>query len=73
MVHSLDPLAIALLDGALSVETKADKATLKNIGLNLAVLPSEFLHTLQAGVITELRAQEQHTLSVINKHKVNNK
>jgi len=56
-----------LPDGALSVETDADKAALKNIGLNLAMLPSEFLHMLQADVIVELRAQEQRVLSLINK------
>lgn len=50
-----------LTNGGLTVEVEADKPTvsaLKNIGLNLATLPSAALHTLQASVITELRAQE---------------
>lgn len=59
MVHSLDPRATALPDGTLNMEAEADKATisaLRNIGLNLGVLPSEALHTLQASVIAEIRA-----------------
>ena len=58
------------------MEAKVDKATVStimNVGLNLAALPNEFLHTLQEGVIEEeLKAQEQHALSTINEKKVNN-
>lgn len=71
MVHSLDPRDVALIDGALSMETNAGKAALRNIGLNLVTLPSEFLHTLQAGVNTELRAREQRALSMISEQKFN--
>jgi len=49
---------MALPGGALSMETEANKAALRNVGLNLAMHPSEFLHTLQASVIIELRAQK---------------
>jgi len=54
------------------VEADADKATvstLKNIGLNLAMLPSEFLFSLQEGVTAEIRAREQHTLSLVSEQK----
>ena len=59
LVRSLDLQAVTLLDGALSVEGEADKATfnaLRNVGLNLATFPSELLHMLQAGVIGEIKA-----------------
>jgi hypothetical protein len=72
LVHPWISWAVALPDGALSVEVDADKATvsaLRNIGLNLATLPSEFLHTLQAGVMQELRAREQRALSMISEQK----
>lgn len=62
MVRSLDLQEIALVDGALSAEVVVDKAivsSLKNIGLNLAVLPNEFLHTLQVGVIAEVKAPRE--------------
>lgn len=75
LVRSLDLWVVALPDGALSTEADTDKATisnLKNIGLNLATLPSEFLHTLQAGVIAKLKAREKCALIMINKNKVNN-
>lgn len=60
MVHSMDPRAIALPNGALITETKAGRATvsaLKKVGLNLVALPSEALHTLQDGVILEIQAR----------------
>ena len=53
----MDLEADMLPDGALSMEVNADKATvsaLRNIGLNLVMLPSEFLHTLEVGVIVEI-------------------
>lgn len=62
-------------NGALNVEVATNKvivSTFKNVGLNLAMLPSEFLHTLQVGVITDLKAREQHALSMISEYKVNN-
>lgn len=46
-----------LLDGALAIETEANRATfsaLKKVGLNMAALPSAALHTLRDGVIAEL-------------------
>jgi len=52
--------------------SKAIFSSLKNIGLNLATLPSEFLHTLQAGVIAEVKAWEQCGLSLISEYGVNN-
>lgn len=75
LVGSLDLWVVDLLDGALSMEEEADKAivsALRNVGLNLATLPNEFLHTLQVGVIEEIKAREQHALSMITKEKVNN-
>ena len=71
----MDPRAIALPDGALTTEAEADRATvsaIKQVGLKFAMLPSEALHTLQYGVITELQAREQRTLNVISEQKVNN-
>lgn len=61
MVCSMDPQAFAQLDGALTAEIEVDRAifsALKKCRLNLAVLRSEVLHTLQDGLITELRARE---------------
>jgi len=49
MVCTLDPQAITLPNEELTMEAKVDKATvstLKEVGLNLAMLPSEALHTL---------------------------
>lgn len=72
MVRSLDLWAVTLPDGALSIEEVADKAifiSLKNIGLNLDALPNEFLNTLQAKVIEEFKAREQHALSLISEYK----
>jgi len=60
LVFSMDLRVIALLDGALSTEATTNKALvsmLKNLGLNLATLPNEFLHTLQASVIAEIKAR----------------
>jgi len=57
VVHSLDPWAIVLLDEALTIEVEADRATvsaLKNIGLNLALVPIEALQTPQAVLITKI-------------------
>ena len=71
----MDLWVVTLPDGALNAEAAADKAmvsTLKNVDLNLVVLPSEFLHTLQVGVIVELKAREQCALSMISEYKVNN-
>ena len=65
VLHVKDPRMIVLLDGALSTENEVDRpavSTLKGVGLNLAVLLGEVLHLLQDGVITELRAGEQHDL-----------
>lgn len=59
MVHTLDHQAITLPDGAMTIEAEADKATvssLKGVGLNFSMPPSEALHTLQDGVITKLWA-----------------
>lgn len=47
-----------LLNGALTAETEVDRetiSTLKKVGLNMNVLLSEALHTLQDNVIVELR------------------
>lgn len=52
---------IALLEGSLSAKSDDDKiiiSTLKNIDLNIATLPNEFLHALQIRVTLELRAHE---------------
>lgn len=73
MVRSLDPRVATLPDGVLSTKTNGNKATLRKIGLNMASLPSEFLHTLQVGVIAELRAQVKCILSVITEKKVSSK
>jgi len=55
------------------VETNKDIAsTLKKVKLNLAMLPSEPLHTLQDGVIAELQAREQCMLNVISEQNINN-
>jgi len=75
MVRSVDLQAVMLREGSLSVESTNDKvimSTLKNIGLNLVVLPNEYLHILQIGVAVELRARGQHALSLISEYRVNN-
>lgn len=54
----MDLQVVTLLDGALSVEEEANKATisaLRNVSLKLTTLPSEFIHTLQEVVIEELK------------------
>lgn len=59
LVRSLDLRLVMLPDGALTAKAEANKATiisLRNVGLNLAALPNEFLHTLQVGVIEELKS-----------------
>lgn len=69
LARSLDPRAIVLPDKALTTKVEVDKATMsaiKQVGLNLFVLPSEANHTLQDGVITKLHAKEKHTLNVIS-------
>ena len=61
MVRSMDLREVALYDGALSAEVATDKAifsSLKNIGLNLAALPNDFIHTMQASVIAEVKVRE---------------
>jgi len=57
--------AIVLLDGALTTENEAHRptvSTLKGVGLNLVVIPSEMLHLLQDGVIAALRFPKHRTL-----------
>jgi len=52
------------------METKVGRlavSALKGVGLNLVALPSEALHLLHDGVITELRAYEKCALQVISK------
>ena len=69
IVRSLDPETVVLLDKALTTRVEADKATvsaLKKVGLNLVVLSSEALYTLQNSVITKIWAREQHALNVIS-------
>lgn len=59
LVQSLDLPAVTLPYGALSIEVEAEKAivyALRNVGLNLVALPSEFLHTLQPSVVENLKA-----------------
>lgn len=49
MVRLVDLRAIVLLVGSLCMESVDDKvivSTLNNIGLNLTVLPNEYLHML---------------------------
>jgi len=55
-----------------SANHKVIMNTLKNISLNLVVLPNEYLHMLLAGVKTELQAWEQRPLSLISEYQVNN-
>lgn len=71
----MDLRTVSLLEGSLSAESTDENiiiSTIKNIGLNVAALPNEFLHALQVGVTVELRAQEQHTLNLISDYLVNN-
>jgi len=75
MVRSVDLRVVMLPEGSLSVEPANDKvivSTLKNISLKLVAFPNEYLHTLQTCVTTELRAQLQHTLSLVIQYWVNN-
>lgn len=76
MVQSLDLQAVMLPDGSLSMEEVDDKfivSSLKNIELNLATLPNEYLHMLHASVTTEFRACEHHVLSLVSEYSMNNK
>lgn len=69
MPHMKDSNALVLLDEALTTKNEAHRPifnALKGAGLNLAVLPHEALHTLQDGVIAELRAHEHRALQVIS-------
>jgi len=62
MLHAKDSQEIVLSEGALTIEIEADRpivSIFKGVGLNLAMIPSEVLHLLQDGVLTELRAHEQ--------------
>jgi len=62
LVRTMDLRIIALPEGSLSAESTDDKiiiSTLKNISLNIAALPNEFLHALQTGVTMKFRAREQ--------------
>ena len=64
-----------ILNKALTIEVEANKATintLKKDGLNLAMLLSGALYSLQDSVLTELRAREQCVLNLISKKKVDN-
>lgn len=75
MVRSTDLQAVTLPKGSQSTKSADDKvivSTLKNIVLNLTALPNEYLHMLQTGVTTQLRAWEKHTLILINEYRVNN-
>lgn len=75
LVRSLDPRAVVILNKALTIEVEANKATintLKKDGLNLAMLLSGALYSLQDSVLTELRAREQCVLNLISKKKVDN-
>lgn len=75
MLHARDSRVIMLLEGALTTKIEADRltvSTLKEVGLNLAVLPGEALHLLQDRVIVELRAREKNALQVISEQKINN-
>lgn len=59
MVRSIDLRVVMLLEDSLSMELVDDKvimSNLKNIGLNLIVLPNKYLHTLQIGMTAELQA-----------------
>jgi len=71
----MDLRSIVLLEGSLHVKSADERvilSTLKDVALNIATLPNEFLHGLQAGVAEELRAREQCALSLTNEYWMNN-
>jgi len=75
LVRTVDIRTVALPEGSLSAESVDDKiivSTLKNIGLNITVLLNEYLHTLQIGVIVEIRAWEQCDLNLISEYRLSN-
>lgn len=74
-MRTLDTHEMVLPEGKLTKETEVDRpavSTLKGVGLNLAVFPSEALHILQDSVIAKLQACEQRALQVISEQKINN-
>lgn len=58
LVRIVDLKIVMLPKGSLSIELVDDKiivSTLKNIDLNIAMLPNEYLHVLQIGIKMQLR------------------
>jgi len=71
----VDLQAIHLPKGSLHVEAAKESENthkLKNLSLNLAVLPLQTLPKLHQGVKDELKIQEQRALLIINEVKLNN-
>lgn len=72
---TLDLHTIQLPEGSLRGNLAKEQAHLlhmKNLSLNLAMLPIQTLHELNQGMSDELRIQEKRALLVINEVKTNN-
>lgn len=75
LVRTLGLRTISLPKGSLHMEMTDNRIilnTIRNIRLNIVVLPNEILHMLHVGVTEELRAREQHTLNHIREYRGNN-
>ena len=73
--RTLDLRVIPLLKGFVCMELNEDHfvlSTVKDMGVNLAMMPLQTLHVLHQEVSDELRIREQHALIVISEFKVNN-
>lgn len=73
--RTLDLKVIPLPQGSLHAKTNEANTQLrqiKDVGVNLAMLPIQTLHVLHQGVSNELRIREQRALPVISEVKMNN-
>lgn len=75
MERNLDLRVIFLPKGSVHMKTKEDYALLgmiKDIGVNIAILPLQTLHELHQGVSSDLGIREECTLVVINNVNIKN-
>jgi len=71
----MDLRIILLPKGSLQVDNQADHCTLekiKDIGINMVVLPLQALHALHQGVSHEFQIKEQCALAILSECKFNN-
>lgn len=72
---TLDLRVIPLPEGSLCAKADEENAQLrqiKDVGIYLAALPIQTLHTLHQEVSDELSSREKHALSIISEVKMKN-